>query len=347
MKKYFIALFLSIILTMACTQTRAENNKSVEAGVETTNYEIIVVDNTLEDPAIIIGGHRTKYTSRDISDTFFIITIGEGESADFSGIEQFQNTRHLRLRLLDIRDLDFSPLRSLPYLESMFILGWGLATFPDLDGIPSLIGLDIDFGRLTNLNGIEKIPSLERLVISENRMPLTDMSALRYLRNLKSLHLYSGFYTIDFSVLEDLLKLKELWIGAGGEVDLTGISQAKSIEKLILQSNVSRNMDERSVYKNIAEIGKMTELKELHLDESISSVEYLADNVNLERLELIADMERMDYGEVLLPLDVKPLGNLTKLKYLAIRGFELTNADVLEGLPRLKYFSTRSSPHDH
>jgi hypothetical protein len=61
----------------------------------------------------------------------------------------------------------------------------------------------------------------------------------------------------------------------------------------------------------------------------------LSANINLEDLVLIAGRDRWNYGKPLIPLDVTPLGNLKKLKYLAIRGFELINAHVLSTLPEL------------
>ena len=346
MKKYFATLLVLLALASACTQVRAKNNHPVETSVEAGGGDQVLTDNTLIDHFIIIGGHSTNYTfARDIMATSFTIVIGENRSADLSGIEQLQKTTLLRISLLDTRDVDFSPLRSLPNLQFLYL--WGLTAIPDLSGIPSIIMLELKFGRLTSLNGIEKMPTLEHLVISENYMPLTDISALRHLKNLQSFHFFDGYHTIDFSVFADLPELKEVRIGGNGETDLIGIGQATSIEKLRLQSNTSKILDERSTYKNIEEIGKMIGLKELYIDESISSVEFLAGNVNLERLELIADKERSDYWEVLLPLDIRPLGNLTKLRYLAIRGFELENADVREGLPELEIFSTRLYDGDH
>ena len=346
MKNRITVLLLLIVLTSACTQTRATNNNFVKTAIDVGSQEQAFTDNPPTDQPIVIGGYTTKYTSRDISDTLFFITISKGGNADFSGIEQLQNTRSLRITLLDPMDVDFSPLRTLPNLNSLNLGGW-VTAIPDLSDIPSLKILQINSASLTSLNGIEKITSLETLEITQNYVPLTDISAMRYLKNLKSFHFINGYLTIDFSVFADLPELEVIWLGGDGQVDLTGIGQAKTIEKLRLWSNVSKIVDERTVYKNIAEIGKMTGLRELYLDESISSVEFLAGNVNLERLELIADQERSDYWEVLLPLDVNPLGNLTKLKYLAIRGFELTNANVLENLPELENFSTRLYDGDH
>jgi hypothetical protein len=340
MKKYIAILFLIIVLASACIQTKTKNNRSTKNNTEAIDGEPILTYNTSTDQFIIIGGYSTNYTlSRDIMATDFSIVIGENRSANLSGIELLQSTTHLQINLLDTWDIDFSPLRSLPNLQYLYL--WGLSSIPDLGDIPSLIGLELDFSILTSLNGIENIQSLESLIISENYVPLTNISAIRYLRNLKSFHLYGEFYNnIDFSVLGDLPELKWLWLSGGGEVDLIGIGQAKSIEKLHLESNISKRIDERGIYKNIEEIGRMTWLKELYLDESITSVEFLANNVNLERLELIADEERDDYTTVKLPLDVTPLRNLVNLKYLAIRGFELGNAEVLKELPNLFSFYT-------
>jgi hypothetical protein len=300
--------------------------------------ETVEVDNTSTDGFVIIGGHKTRYIN--LSETYFSVSIviGEGRSSDLSGIEQLQNTTHLQIALWDNRDVDFSQLRILSKLKYLYL--WGLTTVPDLGGITSLIGLELKFGRIISLNGIEKIPLLERLEISGNLVPLTDISALRYLNNLKSFHFYDGYHNIDFSVFGDLPGLEEIWFGGDALTNLTGIGQAKSIKRLRLYSNTSKELDERSVYINIEEIGGITGLKELYIDESITSVEFLANNVNLEELVLIADQERDDYWNVLLPLDIKPLGNLTKLKRLTIRGFELENVDAVKKLPNLEYFDT-------
>ena len=332
---FWFGCVISIILLLAsCT------NKTATA-IETIGSETVVTNTAPENQYLIIGGRRTDYTARDIKETIVFIIISENEAADFSGIEQFQNTKSLFISLLDTRHVDFSPLRSLPNLQFVKIGGRGLTKIPDLSDIPSLVGLELRFGRLTNLNGIEKIKSLENLDIYGNRERITDISAMRYLKKLKHLNFLNGFYNIDFSVLGYLPELAELSINAYGEFDLIGINQLKTLRRLELISNISKDIkDVRNEYKNIEEIGKITGLKELYLDESITSVEFLAGNVNLEELHLIADEERDDYYSVRLPLDVKPLSNLVNLKHLAIRGFELENAEVIESLPKLERFYT-------
>jgi Leucine-rich repeat (LRR) protein len=333
---WFGCVILAILLPASCT------NKNATTAIETIGSETVVTNTAPTDNPLIIGGYSTRYSlSWGKSTTYIPIIIGENRSSDLSGIEQLQNIRRLSITLMDTRDIDFIPLRSLSNLEFLEIGGRGLTTIPDLSDIPSLKILELRFGRLTNLNGIEKITSLENLDIYGNRERITDISAMRYLKKLKHLNFLNGFYNIDFSVLGYLPELAELSINAYGEFDLIGINQLKTLRRLQLTSNISKDIKYvRNEYKNIEEIGKITGLKELYLDESITSVEFLAGNVNLEELHLIADEERDDYYSVRLPLDVKPLSNLVNLKYLAIRGFELENADVLERLPKLERFYT-------
>jgi hypothetical protein len=170
--------------------------------------------------------------------------------------------------------------------------------------------MKLDNNSLTSLSGLESVPQLEWLIIDNACVPITDTSVLRYLKNLRSFHIYNSSFNIDFINLVDSLKLEEIYFSNCGERDLTGI-------------------------------GQLLQLKYLYLNEAITSVGFLADNLNLERLELIAGKGRPDYYTgTPLPLDVAPLGNLKKLRYLSLRGFELINAHVLDTLPELQRINT-------
>jgi hypothetical protein len=332
--------FLTISLLPSCAEMKASENQLTENVTEAADSEPLLVNNTQNDRHVIIGGY-TYEDSSGINTEDVSISIEKNKSADFTGIEKLKNLKRLDINLWEKVDIDFLPLKSLPNLECVYLYLGVNEELPDLGGIPSLAYLEITHSRLKNLNGIEKITQLESLLIRDPREPLTDMSALRHLKKLKRINLqtdsYNNSYNIDFSVLGDLPELEELYIACVA-VDLSGIGRLKSLRKLSLISDINREMDERIVYKNIEEIGDLTNLKILYLDETITSIEFLAGNVNLEELTLVADRERDDYWENNLPLDVTPLGNLKKLKRLVLRGFDLKNAAVIDKLPQLKYF---------
>jgi Leucine-rich repeat (LRR) protein len=328
--------FLTISLLPSCAKMKASENQPLENVIEPAGNDLVLVNNMPNDRHIIIGGYAYNKSSgtEDIT-----ISIEKNKSADFTGIEKLKNLKRLRINLWEKVDIDFSPLKSLPNLEYVYLYLGVNEELPDLGGIPSLAYLEIFHSGLKNLDGIEKITQLENLLIRVPREPLTDMSALRHLKKLKIINLQNGSYNVDFSVLGDLPELEELYI-ANVAVDLSGISRLKSLRELSLISNVNREMGERIVYKNIEEIGSLTNLKILYLDETITSIEFLAGNVNLEELTLVADQEREGYWKnINLPLDIAPLGNLKKLKRLTIRGFDLKNKHVIDSLPELKYFN--------
>jgi Leucine-rich repeat (LRR) protein len=340
MKIYYIIFYIFITIITSCIQEKNNSNATYNNEIRESGPSL--ANNLPIEQPIIIGGYAENYTLSHHRKYFndFSVRIGENRSVDFSGIEQMKHIKTLTIIIWENNNLiDFSPIKLLPNIEKIILRGAGHAAIPDFGGIQLLRRLELDRTGLTSLNGIEKITPLEYLEISQNHEIITNTSALRFLHSLKSIVIYDTHINIDFSALGKLPELEEIIIGGGAdqEIDLTGISQLKSLRKLHLYSNTARSafaIGERCVYFNIEEIGYMNGLIELHLDETITSVEFLRNNINLESLELLADFERSDYGKVLLPLDVTPLSNLVNLKYLAIRGFELENVDfLLSSLP--------------
>jgi Leucine-rich repeat (LRR) protein len=329
-------------LLPSCTQSKAKKGSPPVQNIsEATNIEPSA-NTTPVDDYVIIGGYRTNdRLSMANRETGVSIIIEKTRSADLSGIEQYGNFERLLLILPETSDVDFSPLKSLPQLQVIAIWRRALTKIPELSGIPSLAILELYDNSLTSLNGLEKVPQLERLDISETHTPITDTSALQYLKKLRELQLCNGNFNINFSHLKDLPALEEIVLVDCGDFDLAGIGQLTQVKRLHLEIRVSRETGEQGVFRDIEEIGGMTGLKELLVDEVISSVEFLANNINLERLELAAGRDLPGYSrKAPLPLDVAPLGNLRNLKYLALRGFELINAHVLDTLPELETYNT-------
>jgi len=298
-----------------------------------------------KESSIYIFMNRDKYSNLDgieqlINLKYFNIVITEIGDVDFSPLKQLENLTYFGITMAKTIDIDLSPLKSLPNLRRIQISGWAFTELPDLSGITAPSRLTIDHTSLTSLNGLERIPQLEFLSVNESFKPITDTSALRYLKKLKEIRFYDGYYAIDFNDLKDLPELEEIYITNFGELDLTGIGRLSQVKKLELMTPISEETGERGALRNIEEIGRMAGLKELVLDDTVASVEFLANNTGLERLELISGMNREDYFTgAFLPLDIAPLGNLKKLKRLTIRGFDLKNKQVIDSLPELEVFN--------
>jgi Leucine-rich repeat (LRR) protein len=325
-------------LCICCSQLKQKNNNII--GVP--DNEVSVNNIQPADPQIIIGGHVTAGYTKLNADSInrFIISIETGKHADLTGIEQLENLQWLSITLRERNDVDFTPLKALERLQVLDIGGQYFTEIPDLSGIPSLIRLEARFTNLTTLDGIEKIPNLEIFEVRDNRQPITDTSALRYAKKLKVLRFISGLYAVNIPDLAELPNLEELTLAGYGEYDLTGIGELQSLKTLYVQDIISKETGERSVYKNIEEIGKLTGLTKFHLDAAVPSIKFLANNINLESLTLIADRRREDFWDLdkQLVLDFTPLRILKKLKSLTILGFVPDSSyDFIDELPELEY----------
>jgi len=337
LRKIFLicGIFILLFLFMPLSCTRTKTKESVETNIsEQSNSK-----SPLSDLDFDIVEEYKWYDSVN-PETSLSITIEKDLNPDFIGIERYRNLEKLWIILPETSDVDFSPLRSLPKLKNIEIGGWTITKLPDLSGIPSLTILFIDCTSLTNLNGLEKIPQLEFLSVTETFKQLTDTSALRYLKKLKKLMFWGGYYIINLNDFKNLPELEDIYIANCGKTDLTGVGQLNRLNKLELMTRVSEETGKRGVIKNIEEIGRIKGLKKLLLDDLLTSVEFLSNNTELEYLELISGKDRDDYTRTLLPLDIAPLGNLKKLKHLTIRGFELNNKQIIDKLPELIVFKT-------
>ena len=344
MKHYQAALLALCFLVSACDEKKPiENTEDVAKKTENEQMAISV-----ESGTSITENIQNKYFYFDDSDrrieridSYINIIIRKNGLADFSFLSNLLGVERLGLNIdPDIGNFDFYPLMSMTDLEFLTLKGNGVTSLSALENLSSLRRIKLNSTNLKSLYGVESLLKLEDISIWLNQQHLSDISSLSSLPNLENIAFLVGSYNIDFSILKELPHLKSLTISSSGEVDLCGISQLRRLAILKLESNIAEETDIRSYYKGIEEIGKMSSLTDLFLDESITDIGFLANNINLERLELRADQEREDFWEVSLPLDVSPLKNLTNLKRLAIRGFDLQNAEGLDQLPNLEFYST-------
>jgi Leucine-rich repeat (LRR) protein len=324
---------LSISLLVCCLQTRKRNNYSID---DTTAEAL---ENTVQsaDPRLVLGGCTTEYTSSKAdSISSYYVFIEPGKHSDLTGIEQLRNLEWLSISIWETGEIDFSPLRSLSKLNHLYIGGAYVNQVPDLSGISSLTDLKIQFANLTTMDGIEKIPNLEILIVENNLQPITDTSALRQVKNLKYLDYFDKTYAVKMSDLTGLTALEQLGIAVYREHDLTGIGALRLLKTLYVVGRISEWANGENPYEAIGELAGLTEL---YLNAPLPSVDFLANNVNLEKLTLVAGSEREDFFDKVLVVDLAPLANLKKLKYLRIQGFD--GCLDTDELPELEYFNDR------
>jgi hypothetical protein len=318
--KFFISFFLLLAAT-SCTSKNAELYNESNDKIE-----------ILEESPVIGGYVFEQYTKNQFKNFLhFNLTISLGKCMDLEGIEQLENIETLVLFLDIDGDIDFSGLQSLRKLKGLYLSG-RLSKIPDLSRVIALESLSIENACLKSLDGLENLYTLKSILISANHVPLTDTTSLQHLKELKYIKFAYGTYNINFKGMSVLSGLENLIFYGCDIIDLSDIGMLQSLKRLGLYSNTDKLIDGRSSYLYIEQVGKLTGLKEIYLDETISSIEFLAENINLERITLVADEEREDFWDLSrqLPLDVSPLKDLKYLKFFRSRGFALTNLAILE-----------------
>ena len=267
------SFIIVILLLFSCVERNTITKNEIPETNE--NKNAVIVSSQLQSSeqenqqAIVIGGYTTNRSLKDIDITGIIyITISDEMSSNLSGVEQLANAnlKQIDLRLQkDVRNIDFSPLQHLQHLEKIEITGRGITIIPDLSGLSSLRFLRISSGKITSLDGIEKVPDLETLVIGDNDAYLSDISSLRHVTNLKNLEFANGNFVIDFSALQDLPNLEYLLIYHYDVLDLQGISGLKNLKKLVL-SPINKGIGGEIAFAHLDDIGNLTWLRELNID---------------------------------------------------------------------------------
>ena len=143
---------------------------------------------------------------------------------------------------------------------------------------------------------------------------MTDLSALKEMKNLESLSLEYGNLT-TLSGIETIGKLKSLKIGRTELSDISAVSGLSNLEYLQLDSNR---------ISDITPLSNMTGVEMIYLsDNSISDISPLANLTGLESLNLNDNSIS----------DISPLSGLTKLNYLHLRNNNITDYSPVYGLP--------------
>jgi Leucine-rich repeat (LRR) protein len=357
-KKTYFILLVFIILVFFTDSCNSSVKKISKTDGEQSDNKIEITPN---EDFLIIGGQRVGiyddyYRNSDIEKIRDLILrqINPGNTENrtsLEGIEQLINLQGLRLKGRNLDMLDLSPLKSLEKLESITFESEDtgkLTKVPDFSGMASqdsITWIKFENCALTSMDNIEFLPNLRYLDFAGPDLagyvgPVDGLKAINRLRHLKDLKMYSenGFRVKGITSLRSLWRLDI----RSSFIDLEGIEELGSLEILLLGEGCEA--------RNTAYLVRHKGLRVLFLNiqDAVPDIQFIGGIENLFILSISA-AEGTWGGQTIMPyqvLDLSPLGNLTNLADLELRGFILRNIDALDGLNNLREANVVNSIFD-
>lgn len=334
--------FKVVDLLIRSTGTRTAFNVQAGNGLTTVlnseQVQTIMTKDSLDEP--IINEFSDKVTDEwlkirlieilgkddsgepDLSKASEITTLdlSKGYIRDLNGLQHFTNLKELNLADNEVQDL--SPLAGLTKLETLNVSGQFISNLYPISELKNLTALDISENeittlsslghleklkilnatdnRLTVINSLSTLKSLEKISLSNNPLSEGAMTALACLGNVSSVE--ANNCGIDKLTGIPVASLKELYVSNNNLENLSGLSEAKTLEILDVSHNYLTNAEELSALTalvrldmrgngltNIAGLKNLLNLKELYLGQNgivDKDLDYLAGMSKLEKLDL-------------------------------------------------------------
>ncbi len=232
----------------------------------------------------------------------------------------------------------------------------------------------LHFQQVTNLDGLHFLAGVEGCTkIEINAGEFTDLSELRDFHNLPSLIVsqlpLNGSGTVDIAPLAKLTNLRELNLGSVKLRTIEPLSELKNLRSLYLRGTFITDVSAASAFSALESIDltdtRVTDLSPLsHLQELSelgvggAQLPGLPALRNLKKLKTLRVIEQgpIEFSPIAeltnlesvwiwggrFPLNVLPIRNLTKLRYLALSGLgfgpltQVTNIEVVGTLRQLQ-----------
>lgn len=337
-KKSFKVVDLLIRSTGTRTAFNVQAGNGLTMVLDSEQVQTIMTKDSLDEP--IINEFSDKVTDEwlkirlieilgkdasgepDLSKASAITTLdlSKGYIRDLSGLQHFTNLKELNLADNEVQDL--SPLAGLTKLETLNVSGQFISNLYPISELKNLTALDISENeittlsslghleklkvlnatdnRLTVINSLSALKSLEKISLSNNPLSEGAMTALACLGNVSSVE--ANNCGIDKLTGIPVASLKELYVSNNNLENLSGLSEAKTLEILDVSHNYLTNAEELSALTalvqldmrgngltNIAGLKNLLNLKELYLGQNgivDKDLDYLAGMSKLEKLDL-------------------------------------------------------------
>ena len=281
---------------------------------------------------------------------------------DLSGIEYFSALKYLDLSNNGISNL--SPLVTLTNLETLMLHKNNIVSIignNSLSSLTKLVALDLSNNNISNISSLSALTSLKKLDLSNN--VIERINELSTLTNLEYLSLYNnkvGYNEVvtgqplpdaDLSYLRYMFNLKELFLG--GNILVTDYSYIVPYYEKLQRKDFSIDLNSAVVkfFKDNNEINTNDELKNaitailgypgdiLYKDaKSITNLDLSTSSITrLDGIEYFVNLTSLKAKDIspVAPqqyTDLKPLGNLNKLRTLDLYNSKIRDITPLGNL---------------
>jgi internalin A len=240
------------------------------------------------------------------------------------------------------------------HITDLDISGKGIADLTGLENFTALKvlklgyyfdGVDMISNRISNIDPLVRLNSLEELDLSGNRV--TNITAIRNMPNLTKLYLNNNQIT-DISPLKNLKNLKECNVSENNISNVDVFGTITSLTSLLVQglsikdiSWVSNLVDLTGFYATNNKIEDLAPLKDLKK----LNILYMGTN-NIKDLTTISGLTNLrelavGWNNI---VDISCLSNLEKLSFLSLEKNQITDISSLRNLTNLQYLYLKSNP---
>ncbi len=224
---------------------------------------------------------------------------------------------------------------------------WNKNTY-SLDTEGNLIGLNLDDNKLTKIDFVAELKTLQILSFSANQV--SDISPVKELTNLQKLYFYANQVS-DISPVKELTNLQELYFYANQVSDISPVKELTNLQELDFAynqvSDISpvkelTNLQNLSFRNNqvsdISPVKELTNLQKLYFyANQVSDISPVKELTNLQELYFSAN-------QVSDISPVKELTNLQNLYFSANQVSDISHLKTVLALPKLKYLYAFGNP---
>ena len=254
------------------------------------------------------------------------LVLTDNQISDLTPLANLTALEALRLDRNAITDI--TPLIGLKNLRKLWLADnpiHDLSLLAELEGVE--LDIEIDFGRLDELNVVLEIPDPNLEWAIRENLFLTDDIPLTQL---------------------EILQLKNLQASNRGIIDLTGLEYATNLEILDLGGNQIQNIHPLASLTHLTSLGlwnnKVKDITPLVNITTMRSLD-LSFNYNIESLQPLVNLTQLRYLSLIhnRVKDLSPLANMTSLNELWLRYNQVGDLTPLTKLIHLKILDIRDN----